>query len=382
MRQDNTFWMFTHNFTNTGAPLVLADIAREMAHAGLQKQIRLISCGGKHDQRHSTLQKTLSEEGFFCEICDLNFYHKINYGDRVLLNSLAIPEDLANMALSWLENGKIRRLDWFAHEANPRVWLPHSYQRQKLKFLLEQNNFKLMVPSRHTLTHYQQWLGFYGENLNVQSPKVSLNGAIKPFMPGPLPSFDALHLQLTAMAGAGQKGHLWLLNTLKEVLARPDASLPGLRPINLSFIGLEQGPYAAFTRDIIRRGQALLGESFDFTIHGPREDALEAMSKANMSVSCSLEETFSLVSIEAMALGQPLLRNQTGGFAEQLDHGINGFDLGPAGPQVRKEQIELLHNLRDPAIYSNQKLAAMSQAARVKALEFASINYSHWLLGE
>ena len=55
MSKTNTFWIFTHNFTNTGAPLVLADIVRELAAKGLQKQMKLISWGGKHDRRHSTL---------------------------------------------------------------------------------------------------------------------------------------------------------------------------------------------------------------------------------------------------------------------------------------------------------------------------------------
>ena len=32
-----------------------------------------------------------------------------------------------------------------------------------------------------------------------------------------------------------------------------------------------------------------------------------------------------------MALGQPLLRSQTGGWSEQLDPGMNGFDLGLPG---------------------------------------------------
>ena len=182
------------------------------------------------------------------------------------------------------------------------------------------------------------------------------------------------------MAGAGQKGHLWLLRVLEQALAQSDAQQKHLRPIELSFIGLEQGSYAAFTREVIRRGQKLLGNSFHWMHHGAKSDALREMAKANLAVSCSLEETFSLVSAESMALGQPLLRSQTGGWSEQLDDGINGFDLGLSGPEVRFEHVELISKLRDPNIVSNSQLDRMSKSARQRASEFLSINYVDWLL--
>ena len=81
MSNSNIFWIYTHNFTNTGAPLVLADIARELAENGMRTQLRLISWGGKHDQRHSKLHKELSEEGFSCEILELGQQFSENYTD-------------------------------------------------------------------------------------------------------------------------------------------------------------------------------------------------------------------------------------------------------------------------------------------------------------
>ena len=384
MKKSNMFWIFTHNFTNTGAPLVLADIVRELAENGMQSQIQLISWGGKHDQRHSKLHKELSQEGFSCKILELGeLPTKPKVNDRILLNSLAVPEDVANLAQTWLEEGQISRLDWFAHEANPETWLPRCDQVKRLKSLLENKNFYLMVPSQLILENYRSWLGYFGDRLCCQTPKLCLNKKIQSYFDSPTPSFDTLHFQITAMAGAGQKGHLWLLRVLEQVLtATADAQGRHLRPIELSFIGLEQGPYAAFTREVIRRGQSLLGDSFDWTYHGCKSDALDAMAKANLSVSCSLEETFSLVSVEAMALGQPLLRSQTGGFSEQLEDGVNGFDLGLPGPDVRQEQVDLFHRLRDPEVFSNERLTQMSHAARAKAEKFCSVTYSDWLLSK
>ena len=181
------------------------------------------------------------------------------------------------------------------------------------------------------------------------------------------------------MAGAGQRAPL-VTSSVEEVFAHPDAHQKHLRPIELSFIGLEQGPYAAFTREVIRRAQKLLGDSFHWTHHGAKSDALRAMVKANVAVSCSLEETFSLVSAESMALGHPLLRSQTGGWSEQLDDGINGFDLGLSGPEVRLEHVELISKLRNPNIVSNSQLDRMSRSAQQRASEFLSINYVDWLI--
>ena len=383
MSKRKIFWIYTHNFTNTGAPLVLADIVRELAENGLQSQIRLISWGGKHDQRYSKLHNDLTQEGFSCKILELGELPpqpKVN--DRILLNSLAIPEDVANLAQTWLEQGLISCLDWFAHEANPEIWLPRPDQAKRLELLLENKNMHLKVPSHLILNRYQSWLGYSGNKLGCQTPKLCIDKTSQALFDSPPPSFDTLHFQLTAMAGAGQKGHLWLLRVLEQALASSDAQQKHLRPIELSFIGLEEGPYAGFTREIIRRGQTLLGDSFHWTYHGSKSDALGAMAKANLSVSCSLEETFSLVSAESMALGQPLLRSQTGGWSEQLEDGINGFDLGPPGPNVRQEQVDLFCQLRDPEIFSNEQLMQMSQAARAKAQRFFLSNYSDWLLGK
>ena len=63
-----TFWLYSHDFTHSGAPLVLAAIARELAASGLREQLRIVSWGGLHDQRHSTLQHQLAFEGIDCQV--------------------------------------------------------------------------------------------------------------------------------------------------------------------------------------------------------------------------------------------------------------------------------------------------------------------------
>ena len=377
----STFWLFTHNFTNTGAPLVLADLARELAEVGFRARIRFVSWGGEHDRRYSTLQNDLVNEGFECDILDFNSsLPRPRKCDRVLLNSLALPEAVILKALDWLEGCQISRLDWFAHEGNPGVWLPDKVWPTRIRTALQCFGLQLRVPSSSVLNTYQEWLQYTGPALQVQLPSFKLSAENQQLFANSLPTFESLRLQITAMAGSGQKGHLWLLNFIRSGLHDDQNTDPSLRPIELYFIGLEAGPYAAFTREICRQGVELLGDQFHWTEHSARSDALAVMRQANIAVSCSLAETFSLVSLEAMALGQPLLRNRTGGCSEQLQNNINGFDLGVPSPRVTPQQIQLLRRLRDPRQISEETLTRMAVSARETAKRFTNVKYSDWLL--
>jgi hypothetical protein len=87
-----------------------------------------------------------------------------------------------------------------------------------------------------------------------------------------------------------------------------------------------------------------------------------------------------MVAVEAMALGQPLLRNRSGGWHEQLEVGVNGFDLGETGLDPLPDQVQLLQRLRDPQAVTNYQLRAMAQAARTKAQKLTFGGFLSWLL--
>ena len=373
-----TFWLYSHNLTNTGAPLVLAAIARELAASGWREHLRLLSWGGLHDRRHSQLQHELAAEGIAVDVLEAEqLPPKPQPGDRVLLNSLALPEAVARQALDWRDQGCLDRLDWYAHEGDPWVWLPDAAWPQRLRQALDQGALQIRVPSRRTREIYASWLDWSGLALGVQLPRLLLPDQQFSHCP---PSDEVLRLQLTGMAGCGQKGHLWLLRWIEAALAEQPQGTQGLRDLQLQFIGLESGDYAAFSRELCRRGTALLGEQFSWQEHGNREQALAAMARADMSVSCSMSETFSLVAAEAMALGKPLLRNRTGGWHEQLLPGITGFDLGEPGPELRSQQVELLQRLRNLALTPSAELQAMGKRAQHQARAFEQVRYSSWLL--
>ena len=371
------FWIYTHNFTHSGAPLVMASIASQLAALGWRDRLRVVSWGGLHDRRHSILQKALSAEGIHCSVLDPDQSPpKPSSSDQVLLKSLVLPEHVIQQALDWTSQNRLSRLDWYAHEGDPAVCLPGSSWSERLRSALQAGHLQLRVPSVHTLATYQRWLNYSDDALAVHWPELDVPQEL---WGSSASDFQELRLQLTAAVGSGHKGHLWLLQLVAAALEECPQSTPGLRPIRLRFIGVEQGPYAALARHVCQQGELLLGDSFAWVPAQERYLALQAMTESNIAVSCSLSETFSLVMAEAMALGQPLLRTRTGGWQEQLVDAEGGFDLGEVSPHPQPEQIALLQRLRDPQRVPEAVLQAMRVKAQQQALRFSSGNYGAWL---
>ena len=371
------FWIYTHNFTQSGAPLVMASIARQLAALGWRDRLRVVSWGGLHDRRHSTLQSELSAEGIHCSVLDHDQSPpKPHSGDQLLLNSLVLPEHVIQQALDWTSQNRLSRLDWYAHEGGPAVCLPGSSWSERLRSALQAGHLQLRVPSVHTLTTYQRWLNYSEDALAVLWPELDVPQQL---WGSSASDFQELRLQLTAAVGSGHKGHVWLLQLLAAALEECPQNTVGMRPIRLRFIGVEQGPYAALARHVCQQGEQLLGDSFAWVPAQDRHLALQAMAESNIAVSCSLSETFSLVMAEAMALGQPLLRTRTGGWQEQLMDAEGGFDLGEVSSSPQSEQVAVLQQLRDPQCVPEAVLQRMRAKGQQHAGRFCCVNFGAWL---
>lgn len=371
------FWIYTHNFTHSGAPLVMASIARQLAELGWRDRLRVVSWGGLHDRRHSTLQGELSAEGIHCRVLDHDQSPpKPHSGDQLLLNSLVLPEHVIQQALDWKSQHCLSRLDWYAHEGDPAVCLPGSSWSERLRSALQTGHLQLRVPSLHTLAIYQRWLNYSEDALAVLWPEL---GVPQELWGSSANNFQELRLQLTAAVGSGHKGHVWLLQLVAAALEECPQNTVGMRPIHLRFIGVEQGPYAALARHVCQQGEHLLGDSFAWVPAQERHLALQAMAESNIAVSCSLSETFSLVMAEAMALGQLLLRTRTGGWDEQLLEAETGFDLGEVSICPQPDQIAVLQRLRDPQLVADAALQSMRLHGQRQAAQFSDVNYGAWL---
>jgi glycosyltransferase involved in cell wall biosynthesis len=104
-------------------------------------------------------------------------------------------------------------------------------------------------------------------------------------------------------------------------------------------------------RDHVR----LLGSVDDVTLHNLFE-------LATLFVHPTLYEGSSLVTLEAMCHGRPLLGTQVGGIADKILRGVNGYIVPPGDVQALSDKILL--SLRD-----NNKLRAMGSASFTLARE-------------
>lgn len=87
-----------------------------------------------------------------------------------------------------------------------------------------------------------------------------------------------------------------------------------------------------------------LSSSLTFT--GFQPDASRFLSAADLVVSSSIRpEPFSLVCLEAMALGKPVIASAEGGTAEIVQHKATGLLVSPNDPEkLADAMMELLQN--------------------------------------
>jgi glycosyltransferase involved in cell wall biosynthesis len=104
-----------------------------------------------------------------------------------------------------------------------------------------------------------------------------------------------------------------------------------------------------------------LGISSAVTFTGAMPDVRAALKSFDVFVLPSLSETFSNAALEAMAMHVPVILTRTGGAAEMIDHGKEGYILDVA--DLPKRLPELLNELR----LDNMLRTRMAAAAGLRA---------------
>jgi predicted dehydrogenase/glycosyltransferase involved in cell wall biosynthesis len=148
---------------------------------------------------------------------------------------------------------------------------------------------------------------------------------------------------LMAARFAEQKGHELLL-----------AAMPAIRAVHpgVTLLLAGAGPLMA---DVARR-IAACGLAGSVRLLGHRDDLPELMAAADLLVLPSRFEGLSLVALEAMAAGLPIVASDAPGNAEMLEHGRSGW-LAPAG---------------DAAGFAGAVIEALSDRDRLRAVTVAA----------
>jgi len=135
---------------------------------------------------------------------------------------------------------------------------------------------------------------------------------------------------------------------MMEVLA---ARIPGVTLTVVGAVDPWHKGYAAYVADKIgRAGLSCI------RFVGAHTDVTPFLQSFRVFVMLSDDQGCPNASLEAMAAGVPVVANDSGGTAEQVLHGINGFIVPTANPTDLASAVEIL--LRDPAMREAFGIAA------------------------
>ena len=159
-----------------------------------------------------------------------------------------------------------------------------------------------------------------------------------------------------------RKGQLELVRAFAQVLTQiPRATL---LIVGAPLFNRDEG-YAALLEKTARE----LGISERVVFTGPRSDVAAVMQALDLVVVNSTAEPFTLVALEAMACGTPILAAISGGIPELIDHGKNGWLVPQGDEQVLAAAI--VHLGGQPAI----RLSLAERGKRHMASQFSAERY-------
>ena len=129
------------------------------------------------------------------------------------------------------------------------------------------------------------------------------------------------------------KGHIHLVRAAREVINEfPETCFV--------VVGKITDHHALITEEIKK-----LNLDGRFLFPGFRDDVPEILKLMDIFVLPSLEETYSIATIEALASGKPVVATRCGGPEEIITEGIHGFLVPPADSERLAEKIcELIRN--------------------------------------
>jgi L-malate glycosyltransferase len=167
-----------------------------------------------------------------------------------------------------------------------------------------------------------------------------------------------------AELGVGENEALVLHASNLRPLKRIDLLLETaarIRPrASFKLLVLAGGDWAPFAADVKRLGLA------DRVIVRERVNAIEDyLNAADLGLFTSATESFCLSILEAMNFSRPSVSTAVGGIPEVVEHGVSGWLVPSADPDVLARSVENV--IANPA-----KRAAFGEAARRRAREFFS----------
>jgi glycosyltransferase involved in cell wall biosynthesis len=359
--------LLSHPIDETGAPLVLMDIAKDFAsHIG-GKKIHVVTPSVKKYLLKELVKRKIKvdkmAEGIRGRIIHAQL--DVHYNDFVLLNTVAVYENYRTYVYWLLENNKLKEADWFIHEDNPKLRFTNKTEADRIRKLIAQKKIKVFVPSAQTAKDYNEF--FKTDMVRPVTLRVSIPTALT--KPRTNNDFSSISFVTSGSPWDGRKGQFLLLNALLYFESKLRDPAKEYRPYDVHLLALGDD---YISQQLISTGNAFFGKGFHSYEKVPREKALEITSRCNVTVCSSLNETFALFVAEGMAMGHPIVRNKSAGWEEQIEDGKNGYLFDNLSLESLAGAIEKILDVQEN---SNNDLVKMSAASQKIATTFDQSDY-------
>lgn len=367
------FVFISHPIDNTGAPVVLMQIIREYAQRYGASNIRLVAPHVTKDHLRNLRELGIKVDKAATALSPrlIKAQLGLHKNDFVLMNTIAIYDNYRDFILSELESGKLSHAYWFIHEDKAQIQgiNPDFIRKQnvvRIRRLIKKQRLSIAVPSKRTQTDYAQILG----TDKIETIPLLVDVPKKFHVKRPASDFSQLKFVISGTPADGRKGQLLALAAFHDFYLRyyqKDRSK--YRDFKLTLLAIGDDYVSQQIKWI---GTSLLKSRIDIFSPMSRDKVLGIMAKSNVTVCCSLNETFGLYVAEGMFMGQVVLRNNSAGVDEQLQEGVNGYFLDHTDIVAMSEVLEKMLNKKKT---SNNDLQAMSQASQRIISDFSKNDY-------
>ncbi|MBJ7608237.1 MAG: glycosyltransferase [Candidatus Dormibacteraeota bacterium] len=348
--------VISHRLDMSGAPKVVMDVTNDVHQSMPMLPIVFYT----YLPTHPDNLEHLKQAGLDVRVLpEPNMVPHLRDADVVLLNTVAHSAALKDSLLARVEQKRLDKLLWYAHEDEPeRFFTPDETRR--MRDLLDRDCLQMFLPSLRTLDVYRAFFDreraidllpyrvTVPESMQGARSAADFDRSLRFVLPGPF--YD------------GRKGQLPVFYALcaffEEFFQRDQGRY---REFELTFIGLERD---FLSRQVLRHAGALEGRLRHFP-QLPHADVLNIIREANMTICYSLNEALPIFPFESMLSGHPLLRNDCAGLKEQLEPGGNGWLLDSCDPGQLVTTFETVLNRSKT---STDELVRMSE----RSVEIAS----------
>ncbi len=116
--------------------------------------------------------------------------------------------------------------------------------------------------------------------------------------------------------------------------------------VRARFVVVGDGP----DREAVERQASEYGLEADVAFLGEQDDTVALLSVSDLFLLPSIQESFGLAALEAMACGVPVVASKVGGLPEIVEDGVTGFACGPDDLECMAERAVSL--LTDPDLHA------------------------------